>query len=175
MEIALLEDNAIRLKGKQGSVVFEPKKKTKTTADAIIYFAKDPKVDISSDLSSSSRVTISGPGEYEVSGIKISGKDYQGELLYIVNLDYIDIMVATSSAIEKANGKQKEAQVVICDCNSEVNSASILTLSPRITVLYGVLSDTTLKSLGKEPIAKVAKFNTAADKFPAEMEVVLLG
>ncbi len=175
MEIVMLEDNAVKVKGKLGSIVIEPTKKVKTTADAMLFYAIADESNFSSDLEKSSRVSIVGPGEYEISGIKINGFGNGDQLLYAIVLDGVDILVGKASVLEKAHGKQKDTEILLCNCDTIASPASLLSLSPRIAVLFGEKAEEVSSGLGKGTKSKVSKFVTAADKFPAEMEVILLG
>lgn len=176
MDITLLSSDSIKIKGKQGSLVFNPTKSVKTTADAILFLTKDySESQIPSDLKKEARVIIAGAGEYEVSGIKISGQCNENEVLYTLNIDGLVVSIGNANMYEKAHGKLKDCHVVVCNCDTPAHSQSLLSTSPRYAVLYGANKTDVAKSLGKENISPVNKFTTAIDKLPLEMEVVVLG
>lgn len=176
MDITLLDSTSIKIKGKHGSLVVDPTKAAKTAADGILLTSKDsPLSQIGSELQNTSRVTIDGGGEYEVSGIKISGQSYGNEVLYTLVVDGLILIVGKANVFEKAHGKLKDCHVLLCNCDAAAHPQSLLSTSPRYAVLYGVNTAEVAKSLGKETGASVNKFSTAIDKLPLEMEVILFG
>jgi hypothetical protein len=69
MDITLLSKNSIKIRGKKAAFIIDPLDIQKNNADAIILLSK--KADLSKV--DEYRVVISGTGEYEVAGVKISG------------------------------------------------------------------------------------------------------
>jgi|SRR5581483_11748570 len=175
MEIALLEGNTIRIKGKSGTLIFDPSKNIKMTADAVLFLTTSASINISKELRESSRVIINGPGEYEIGGMKIAAFKYENELLYSLIIEGADVLIAKSNVLERAHGKQKDTEILICNADAVAGPSSILSLSPRVALVYGDKSMDIIKGLGKESTSKTTKYTISADKLPAEMEIVLLG
>ncbi len=72
MDISIIGNQSIKLKGKQATFIVDPTKEMpKTAADAIILLNGLENMDIS--RVTDSRITIQGAGGYEVGGVKISG------------------------------------------------------------------------------------------------------
>lgn len=174
MEIVLLDEGSLRIKGKSGSVVIDPT--TKTVADGVVFLVGDR-----SSLSKVSefRVVIEGPGEYEVSGIKVvaygNNKEEGKELAYSIRVDGVQVCVVQSSQLQKFHEKLTECHILIVRADSALTESSVTAVSPSILVLYGAHAQESAKIFGKEDTAPTQKLSTAVDKLPKEMEVVLLG
>lgn len=163
MEITTLSKTSIKIKGKNASLVIDPEKSisTKTKADAIILLSK-PK-DYDNTKIEEHRVVIQAPGEYEVSGIKISAHRFNHDLVYQMSIDGLRIGLANSSSIENGKDKLSDLSVVILHATAPVDESAIAVLAPRLVILYGVESKDRLN-----------KFSVTAERLPEEMETVLL-
>lgn len=172
MEIALLENNTLKIKGKKATIIVDPKKGLpKQTADGILIFDKgnfDPtRID-------ENRVVIDEPGEYEVGGIKISGITNGKGIFYSLNVDDLDMVLAKTSTLSKFSDEITEPKVAIINVDSELDSASLAAIEPRVVVLYGEKAEAGIKALGKEGITRTKKFAQTPDKLPEEMQVIWL-
>ena len=177
MEITYFPKNCIKIKGKHSALVVDPIKSVKTSAPAVVLLntVKDTASLLSSELEKESRVVIVGPGEYEVSGLKITGSRYEGdETVYTVLIDNIEILLTKGSVLEKVHTKVKEHQIVICNANTMVSGSSILAVSPKLVILYGEKAKEVASQMGKT-LKPVNKLSVTGDKIPLEVEVVLLG
>lgn len=174
MEVSLLSKDTIRIKGKQASVVIDPVKTVKPTpADAILIFNNLLTHDFTKI--EGSRLLITGSGEYEIGGVKVSSFVIATELTYQVIVDGVEILVIKGGSLEAAKDKAREYNMVIVLADSDFDSSHLTNFSPRVTILYGEAAEAAAKNLGKEELKKVAKYVTTREKLPEETEVVILG
>jgi len=174
MEIIYLENKCLKVKGKKASVIIDPNVSiAKTSADAVLLLS-----DASFDLKKVDeyRLIISAPGEYEIGGIKISGKNSESDLVYSLVLDKMEIIIGKAEAIGKLGDKIKEHQIAILRVDGEFQESVITAIEPKIVALYGDNTSGGIKTLGKDNavILKTKKLSTSEDKLPEEMEVVVL-
>lgn len=147
---------------------------------------------------------ISGPGEYEISGVGIvgvssfhddsQGKERGANTIYSITIDEVNIVHLGDLGQKKLDQSQVEV-LSSCDVllipvggtytiDAKDAPDIIAQLEPKIVVpmhykidgLKFPLSvvDKFLTSIGKEDIKPVAKLSVSQDKMPMEMEVVLL-
>lgn len=173
MDIQIFDNDTLRLKIKKTTLAVDPKTKvTKFDADAVLVMDKD------TDPSrvNESRVTITGAGEYEISGLKISGINSEKDVLYGLSSENSNILVAKASSLDKISSeKLGDYQVVVVNVDSDLNQSLITAMEPRIVVLYGEKSKEGAKLLGKESAQKSSKISISEDKLPEELEVMILG
>lgn len=170
MDIAFVSGESVKIKGKTASfIVGKPDTKAKLVADAAITFDATP-FDISSI--EGARVTLAGPGDYEVGGIKLVGLKDHGSPLYYMTLDGIVMLVVKASSF-KSKEVARDADVAVIFADGLVDTSLLATLNPRVCVFYGPEAQANIASLGKEATIGT-KYTTTRDKLPAEMEVVLL-
>lgn len=175
MEVTFLDKQSVKIKGKLASFVVEPlaNAKTKASADAVLFLQSD--LQPITSKAEEVRLFVSGPGEYEVAGVKISGVRVSEELLYSTRVDGIDICIGSSKGLQKVSEKSKECQILVLQANGVVDLSAITNLAPKIVIVYGETTHEVLKALGKDTDLKaVQKFVTTAEKLPSEMEVVAL-
>lgn len=166
MEITLLSEAAIKIKSKTASLLIDPVAvKTKLAAEAVLLTKKQkiPEVE-------NMRLAISGPGEYEVGGIKITGTKAGEGNVYFLTVDGISIFVGSTSAIKK---ETTEAQMAILLADGLVDQSALANGVSSVALFYGEKAAENVKALGKE-VAPTEKFVITKDKLSAEMEVVLL-
>lgn len=149
MEILWYGQTSFKLKGKTGSVMVDL---TGVTCGEVVFF---------------------GPGEYEASGIAVSGIASGGD-----NTIY-NVMVDGVNVVHLGNlGQNKLTEVQL----SEIGQVDILLLSagsadvvpdlePKIVI---PMDESLLKSLGKEDVAAVPKLVITKEKLPEETEIVVL-
>ena len=172
MDIAIVGETSIKLKGRGVTFIVDPSKEIpKTSSDAIILLNGYDNIDIS--RVTDSRIVINGRGEYEVGEAKISGTMTPKGTLYRISIDGVGIIVGRT-AETKAEGFNA-CQVAIVNASSDFNESSITSLEPKITVLYGDKKIDAAKTLGAQSLAEVSKITIAKDKLPEKMEVVVLG
>lgn len=170
MEIALLDKNSIRIKGKKTTIVVDPQ--TKTAGDCVLFLND---VDISNAAQvEGARLIIQGPGEYEIGGTKISALKRGEELLYIIVIDSLALCLAKSDAMQKSQDAIQECSTAVFLADQVIAESLVAAVSPKIAVLYGEKATESTKAFGKE-VAPVNKIQISADKLPEEMQVVVLG
>lgn len=172
MDISIIGNNSIKLKGKQVAFVVDPAlSMPKTSADAIILLNGNNNVDLS--RVTDSRIIIDGSGGYEVGGAKISGTKTSKGVLYKFSIDNINVILG--SAIDTKMEGFDVCEVAIVNTNNDFNESFVTALEPKMTVLYGDKKVESAKALGAENISSVPKVTVAKDKLPEKMEVVALG
>ena len=174
MDVTLLNENTLKVKGKNASIIINPSSSTsKTEADAIVLLKND--LNYNPDKIEGSRITIKGPGEYEISGVKISTTKVEEDQVVRVDVDNVKVFVGSGAAIEKIHDKIEESQIVVINSDDEFNHSILTSLEPNVLLVYGSKKSDVAKSLGKDEAISANKYSTTSDKLPAEMEVILLG
>lgn len=174
MDIAILSGDSLRIKGKNAAIIVNPVAATgKTEANAILILNKTLPIDDSKI--EGSRITIKGPGEYEVGGIKVSAILVGENLVARINVDSVNVLTGSGELIEKTAEKLEGSDIVVVNADTKFNYSGLATLEPKVLLAYGQLKDEIGKSIGKEEGEKVAKYSTTADKLPSEMQYVVLG
>jgi hypothetical protein len=172
VDISIVGNQSIKLKGKQATFIVDPAKEMpKTVSDAIILLNGSHNVDVSrvTDF----RIIIDGPGGYEVGGVKISGTKTAKGILYRLSIDGINIILG-SAADAKMEGFNV-CQVAVINTSNDFNESFVTALEAKITVLYGDKKVESAKTLGAESISLVPKITITKDKLPEKMEVAALG
>jgi len=172
VDIAILGNQSIKIKGKEATFIVDPMHDMpKTPADAVVLLNGSGNIDISrvADF----RIVISGPGGYEVGGAKVSGTTTPKGTLYRFFIDGLTIILGKSSEA-KAEGFSS-CQVLVINTDDEFSESFVTSLEPKIVALYGDKKLESAKTLGAENIQKMTKLTTAKDKLPEKMEVVVLG
>lgn len=174
MDIALLNENSLRVKGKTASFAVDPSSSTpKTQAEAILNLIKS--ADFSDKKIDESRITINGAGEYEVNGVKISANRVDAELIATLDIDGVTVIIGSGSSIEKFQDKAVKCNVLVVNTNNPFNQSILTNMEPNVIVLYGARKDEVQKLLGKEPNLTGPKFSMTPDKLTEELQLVVLG
>ena len=169
MEVALVSSTSIRLKGKVVSFVVDPvSAKSKVQADAIVLL-QDRATDA---LVEGSRLTMSGPGEYEISGVKITGIAGGESTSYFLTLDGVTVLLSKASTL-KGKESLRDVDVTVLLADEVADQAALTTVTSEVALFYGEKAAENAKALGKEPQV-MNKYVVTKDKLPAELEVVLL-
>jgi len=173
MDIQLLGKDSLKIKSKRTTIAVDLKSALqKIDADAVLI------IDKTSDATrvNGSRITIDGVGEYEISGLKVSGIKSDKDIMYGLSSETMDAIVAKASALEKIPAdKIGEYQIAIINVDSDLNQSVVTSIEPRVVVLYGEKAREGAKVLGKEEVTKTAKITITEEKLPEEMDVILLG
>ena len=173
MDIQILNTDSLRLKIKKTTFAVDPKTNiAKFDAEAILVMDKsfDP------TRVNNSRIIIEGPGEYEISGVKVSGIKSDGDTIYSLISDSVRILLAKASSLEKiSKDKLLDYRIVIINADSFLNQTLITAMEPRIVILYAEKKKEGAKLLGKENAAIFPKISISEDKLPEELEVMILG
>lgn len=173
MDVILIGKNTLRIKGKNASFVVNPDSSvSKTEADAIVLLGN--RSDQAFPKITGARITIKGPGEYEISGIKISTTAVEQNLVARVDVDGIKLLVGSGESIEKIHDNTPECDVAVVNSDLDFNHAVLTSIEPRVLVIYGDKKESVAKMLGKDGAQKASKYWTTSERLPQEMEVVLL-
>ncbi|OGH42222.1 MAG: hypothetical protein A3H79_02435 [Candidatus Levybacteria bacterium RIFCSPLOWO2_02_FULL_36_8b] len=175
MDITVVSKNIIRIKGKHCALLIgmsnSDSLKTKTSADCLLLLNKAGSFDTSKV--DGLRLLIKGPGDYEVAGVKISVTDQDSELVYNLQIDGMDLLLGSTDSLAKIKDKLKQCNALILYANSDIDSALITAIEPRVAVFYGEKAIDCVKILGKVALP-VSKITLSTEKLPAEMETVYL-
>jgi len=172
VEIATLSQTSLKIKGKRSSFVIDPDKtlKAKTPAEAVVVFNGLQSLDVGKI--EGQRVVISGSGEYEVGGIKISGVKTGGELFYQMLVDGVTVALANSNSINTLKEKLTGHHILLFCVNGKIDEALIATLEPRVVIFYGE-NVAELKNTIKDAIP-MQKYAVTLEKLPEKMQTVIL-
>lgn len=174
MEVVLLSPASIKIKGKKSSLVVDPHG-VKTAADTILLL-KDKTSEVDKAKIEGLRLSIKGPGEYEVQGIKISAERENNSLFYNITIDGIEVLLASAHALSRASNKSiveaKDYQMLVLNLDSEIESSVIAKISPKVVIFYGDNKDKLPSEFADAK--KMTKYSNVLEKLPEEMETVLL-
>jgi hypothetical protein len=168
MEISLLQQSAIRIKGK--NAVLSVDSNDKLESNSVILLAKSQ----AEIKTGSSEVIIDGPGEYETGGINITGLKIDQDLAYSISVDSLTVSLGKLSTLAKFQTKLKEANILIVNCDSEIDTAFLTSLAINVIVCYGEKASIVGKAIGGENMKMQPKYSSTIDKLPAELETVVL-
>lgn len=173
MDISVLDNSSVKIRFKQTSFVVDPAHRgSKISSDAIIL------LDRGNDLSLKAveyRIIINGPGEYELSGVKVLGVKVDKGFVYGIADDGFGIILGKTSEISKIKDETFSCQIALLNVDDNLNQSIVTRLEPKIVVLYGANKENGAKILGKENLTPIKKFTITKDKLPQELEVVVLG
>lgn len=173
MELALINPQTLRFRGKQVVMAVNPTElKTRMQVDAVAFFSRMPD-DFPLPFLEGIKLIIEGPGEYEVSGVKISGISQLGRNYYDLFIDNIDLLIGDATTLAKAKDL-KEYSIVAIYADIVVDQAIIAELNPKVVLLYGEKAAETMKMLGKEDISPLSKFVTSKERLPQDTQIILL-
>jgi hypothetical protein len=174
MEITYLDNKCLKIRSKKATFVVDPIfDMPKTEADFILLL-KDEKYNL--QKISDYRLVISGSGEYEIGGIKISGKRTGLDFVYSIILDKLELIIGKADAISKMPDKAKEHEFAILNTDSVLSESIITIIEPRVVILYGDKIEESIKALSKDSsaIQRTKKYSIKDNQLPEEMEVVVL-
>ncbi|MCL4354379.1 hypothetical protein M1349_02800 [Patescibacteria group bacterium] len=150
MDISLTKDNSLKIKGKKTAIVTDPV--SKTEADIVIITDSSASYDL--DKVEGKRLVIEGPGEYEVGGVSIVAKNIKGDLVFYIT-DFSRILLLPASAVSKIQ-EEDEFDAVIIKVQEKINEDAFSAFNSKSFILYGDLSQATLKSENIEKTNKVS-------------------
>lgn len=172
MEVALLDSHSIKLKGKTATLVLDPSlKMPKTTADGVVLVNSKT---FEGGKLEGVRLVMSGPGEYEIGGVKISAFGKKNEVSYEIRMDGLEILLARDDILQKAQDKTKEYHVVVLDSASGADQWIVTSHTPRVVLLYGEKAKEFSKALGNDTPESLSKYQTTLEKLPDEIEIFVL-
>jgi hypothetical protein len=168
MEISLVSEDALKIKGKSVSIAIDPE--DKQDADAALVLTKSSSL-VNADKF---KVVISGPGDYETGGVKISGIRGLSSIVYTATVDLISITLGKATDLEKLQSKLKESNIVVAYCDSNSDASFLTSITSNVIILYGENASEIGKALAGENAKKEQKYINTIDKLPAEIETVIL-
>ena len=167
MEIAILPKSGIRIKGKQATIAIDPT--DKTVYQAVLLISKTP-----DEVTKQDSILITGAGEYEVGGVKITCMRSESDLLYSITVDGVEVLAGSLDVLEKMQHKLKEHNIVVVNCAAEGSASFVTSLTGNMVMFYGDRAKEISASFGKENVKEMSKYSSTKDKLPAEVETVLL-
>lgn len=168
MEIALLNEKSLRVKGKQGSVIINPFGKA-TDANGFILFEASIDEKIPED-----KLVISGPGEYEFSGIKVSGIKLGSSVAYGIRVDRIEILIGRGDVIGKDYSKLHEYHIAVLRIDDVVDPSFVTSIASNVIIFYGIKAQESMKQLANDAYNTESKYVVTFDKLPQEIEKIVL-
>lgn len=174
MDIALLGSKSLKLKSKKTTLVVNPTADiSKTEAEGLLLLGDYGEKNISKV--EGYRIVISGPGEYEVGGTKISAIKSGDKLAYLVDLDNVKVLIGEGKSIENSYDKIDNCNILVVNADNEFDYTALSKAEPNAILIYGDKKDDVAKSLGKDSPEKINKFSTTLEKLPEDLQVYLLG
>lgn len=172
MEIFQISKNSIKIKGKNSSFAVDPNDliKAKTQADAVIVLLGES---LNLDKIEEQRVIIQGPGEYEVSGTKVTGFLLEGKNAYSLQLDGIDVLLASLETLKKLKEPTRDYKILVLNANAIIDGSEITALAPSVVLLFGEKAEDVAKTLSGNT-SRLPKFVLKKEQLPEEMQVVVL-
>lgn len=170
MEISLLTNNSIRIKGKIGSLIVNPLIKA-TDANGYIF---DNETTVDNSKLNPDAVRLKGPGEYEFGGFKVTGTKINGETVYTIRVDKIEILLGTRQYLEKEYSKLNEHHIVVLNNTNVGDSSFVSSLATNVIIYYGEKAEENMNHFSKDGYKKETKYSVTFDKLPQEIEKVLL-
>lgn len=131
MEVTRLTDTSIKVKTKTASFVIDPNGK----AEADVILLIDPS-DADTKLVSNSRITIEGPGDYEVMDVAIQGQSFGKYYGYTLDDGASKIYIIPSVAVEKE--KDEEGfNALIVKAVEGFDIEKVTSFAPDICLAFG--------------------------------------
>jgi len=166
MEIAYLQKTGVRIKGKSAAFAVN----TLDVASGNAALLLD---DMVPDTTGED-VYLSGPGDYEIGGVKITG--YRGDkgFIYSLTIDGVSVVIGKIETLSSMQNKLKEHQIVVALCKETANASFLTSLAENAVVVYGEKAAETLQGFEKEKIKEMNKYSAVAGKLSTELETILL-
>lgn len=180
MDVTLLDAHALRIKGKRSTLVVDyMAKKEKVEAQALLLLKEITTSGVKIDTDA---LVIQGPGEYEISGTKITTLRKGNSLFYEMSIDGVPVLLTTTEALSTVKEEMDEYKLVILFANTMLEQSTLTRLQPSLIVCYGEYAKDIVSLLtkgsgeeGATPEVKpVEKVSTTIEKLSGPMQVVLL-
>lgn len=169
MEIAIVPQSALRIKGKQMTLGVDQVDKNNSRGTFLLH--ANPK---NLHIPAEDHVLINGAGEYEVGGIKITGTRSNQQVLYSLNVDGVDVLLGKISGLDAMQHKLKEHNIVVVLCDEIVTASFLTSLASNVVIFYGEKAGEISQAFGKDNVKPMAKYSTTKDKLPQEVETIIL-
>lgn len=180
MDVTLLNTHALKIKGKRSTLAVDYMEKKENVEFHAQLLLKDL---TNTDIKTNSDVpVIQGPGEYEISGTKITVIRKGNSLFYEMYIDTIPVLLTTTEALSTVKEEMDEYKLVILYANTMLEQSTLTRLQPSLIACYGEYAndivDLLTKGSGEEgstpEIKPVEKFSTTLEKLSGAMQVILL-
>jgi hypothetical protein len=125
MEIQKVGKTNVKIKSKNVSFVTN----TFASGESIPLF-------FSPSEESSDSFFIEGPGEYEVSGVRVKGTREGEGVMYEVSDDPITLFVVNTPALKSLKGVD-EGTILLVENNGEITNDELSALDAYLTIVYG--------------------------------------
>lgn len=168
MEISLVPQSALRIKGKQMTIGIDQIDKNNSRGTIVLNRNPDD------FKAQEDHVLIDGAGEYEVGGIKINGTRSGQNVLYSMNVDGVEVLIGKISALDAMQHKLKEHHIVVALCDGIVTATFLTSLASNVVMFYGEKAVEISQAFGKDTVKPMAKYTTTKDKLPTEVETIIL-
>ena len=173
MDIALVSKNSVRIKTKRAALVINPSDiATKTEAEIAMLLDKDNEHSLCKI--EGGRLVVSGAGEYEVEGVKISAFDLGTSIAYKIIVDNLEIILAKAEALKKMTEISKESQIIVLYSDTVIDQSLIVGFSPSVVVLYGEKAVEIAGILGGKELNSVSKYQITQEKLPVDLQIIVL-
>ena len=126
--------------------------------------------------------TISGPGEYEVSGVRVFGIKGGKGTLYLIEIDGLSLVHLDNldRKLEQAQVEElSSADILLLPVdgegriNAETATEVVAQLEPFIVIPFGSI-DKFLEQMGEENVRREKKLKVTKSSLPDDTEVVVL-
>ena len=174
MDIQILGNGSLKIKSKKATLAVDPKSSLpKFDAEAILLMDKSSESD--TKRVDNFRVVISGAGEYEVAGLKISGIKAGNEVMFGLSSENANAIITKASFLENVTAEKiGEYKIAIINADAKLNQSILTSMEPSVVVLYGEKAKEEAKAMGKESTSSSSKISISEDKLPEEMDVIVL-
>lgn len=174
MDISVLDKGCIKIRGRLGSVIVDPSSTMPKNSANGIMLQNPSFLDTGLSRVLDYSIVISGPGDYEVGGLRVFGKKGVKNLLYRLLVDDVRILLGKASELLEGE-KINVCDILLIHADSELSESFIASFDPKVVLLYGTEAKDVLKLWGKETLLPVKKFVITKEKLPEELEIVFLG
>lgn len=147
MEISRLQDSSIKIKTKTVAIVVEP---TGEGDGEVVILTDDPSKYFQKEQE---KLIVRGPGDYEVSGVTISGERKGEDVIYKVSDGNFTVIVAQFSAVNKVEIENDEnISAVVLGLNSKFDEGKVASLTSSLILLYGKEENAPASASKKEKV-----------------------
>lgn len=165
MDISIVKDYSIKIKDGRGGTTLITDPITKTEGDIVLITDRSEEYDI--DKVEGKRLVITGPGEYEIGGVSIMGKDNHGDQIFQIN-NSSRICLLPSSAISKMQ-EEDEFDAVLIKVNKKITDDSFSVFNAKLVILYG---DANLMQLKDEKVERVNRLSLKKSEFTGKIIIL---
>lgn len=161
MEITLQKNNTIRIKTKNAIISLD-----KILQDSDIVIRTFYESLNTQDFITSSPLLIQGPGEYEIKGVSVTGRESNSHTIYEVNADSMKLLILPSTSIDTLEDDDEYTGIIIYMV-SDIKDTIFSHTSTSAVILFGQTSwihlpAENLKKSSKVNLKKKEEFEGAA-------------